>query len=306
MKAVTYTMYGPPSVLQLKEISKPVPKGDEVLIKIVCSTVSAAAIWKRKGKFPGSMLFTILLRLFSGLTKPGIPVLGVEFSGVVEETGNEVTLFKKGDAVYGTTTGLKQGAYAEYVCVPEKRKGGVLIKKPELLSFEQAAVLPVGAMTALDLLKKAKIQKGQQVLIYGASGSVGTYAVQISKYFGAFVTGVCSSANTALVFSLGAENVIDYTTNDISKSGKKHDIVFDAVGKLKKSTWKKLLKGGGRFCTVKSTTSEKTEYLEILHKMIAEGKLLPVIDKVYSFDQISEAHQYVDSGHKKGNVVISH
>lgn len=306
MKAIVYTAYGSPSVLQPKEIYKPMPKENEVLIKIVCSTVSSAVIWMRKGKFPGSLLFTIFLRLFYGLTKPRITVLGVEFSGVVEDTGKKVTLFKKGDAVYGTTTGLRQGTYAEYVCVPEKRKDGVLIKKPGQLNFEQAAALPVGAMAALDLLKKTKIQKGQQVLVYGASGSVGTYAVQISKYFGAFVTGVCSSANTALVSSLGAENVIDYTTNDINNLDKKYDIVFDAVGKLKRSTGKKLLKSGGRFCTVKSATSEKTEYLEILHKMIAEGKLLPVIDKVYPFAKIREAHQYVDTGHKKGNVVIRH
>lgn len=306
MKAVVYTSYGPPSVLRHTEIPKPIPKENEVLVKVVCSTVSAAVIWMRIGKFPGSQIFTILLRLFYGLTKPRVPVLGVEFSGIVEDTGRAVKYFKKGDAVYGTTTGLQQGAYAEYVCVLKKRNGGVLIKKPGQISFEQAAALPAGAMAALHLLKKAKIKTGQRVLIYGASGSVGTYAVQIAKYFGAIVTGVCSTVNIHLVSSIGAERVIDYIKTDINNLNEKYDIVIDAVGKLKKSVAKKMLYSGGRFCTVKSPTSEKKEYLEILHQMISEEKLLPVIDKVYSFEQIKEAHQYADSGHKKGNVVIRH
>lgn len=310
MKAMIYTEYGAPSVLHLKDVEKPVPRSNELLVKVCASSVTSGAIWIRKGEFPGSKVFTVLMRLMFGITKPKRPILGVEFSGIVEELGNGVTLFKKGDEVYGTTTGLQQGAYAEYVCVPESWKQGVVAAKPSSLTFSEAAALPVGAMTALHILKKANIQAGQTILIYGASGSVGTYAVQIAKYFGANVTGVCSTANQELVRSLGADAVLDYTKNDLANCTEQFDLIFDAVGKLEKATWKPLLHegggGGGRFCSVKSPTAEKREYLDVLHAMIAEGKLKPFIDKSYPFEQLAEAHDYVELGHKKGNVVINH
>jgi NADPH:quinone reductase-like Zn-dependent oxidoreductase len=248
------------------------------------------------------------MRLMFGITKPKRPILGVEFSGIVEDVGNDARLFKKGDEVYGTTTGLQQGAYAEYVCVPETWKQGVVAAKPQSLTFLEAAAIPVGAMTALHILKKANIQAGQTILIYGASGSVGTYAVQIAKYFGANVTGACSTANQEFVRSLGADAVLDYTKNDLKNCNEKFDLIFDAVDKLEKATWKPLLRegSGGRFCSVKSPTAEKREYLDVLHAMIAEGKLKPIIDKSYPFEQLAEAHEYVELGHKKGNVVINH
>lgn len=306
MKAMTYTEYGAPSVLHFKDVEKPVPKGNELLVKVCASSVTSGAIWIRKGEVSGSKVFTVLMRLMFGITKPKRPILGVEFSGIVEEVGNGVTLFKKGDEVYGTTTGLQQGAYAEYVCVPETWKQGVVATKPQSITFLEAAAVPVGAMTALHILKKANIQAGQTILIYGASGSVGTYAVQIAKYFGANVTGVCSTANQELVRSLGADAVLDYIKNDLANCTEQFDLIFDAVGKLNKATWKPLLRKGGTFCSVKSPTAEKREYLDVLHAMIAEGKLKPIIDKSYPFEQLVEAHEYVELGHKKGNVVINH
>lgn len=306
MKAMIYTEYGAPNVLHLKDVEKPLPQSNELLVKVYASSVTSGTIWIRKGEFPGSKVFTVLLRLMFGITKPKRPILGVEFSGIVEEVGNGVTLFKKGDEVYGTTTGLPQGSYAEYVCIPETCKQGVVEAKPQSLTFLEAAALPVGAMTALHILKKANIQAGQTILIYGASGSVGTYAVQIAKYFGANVTGVCSTANQELARSLGAHVVLDYTKGDFTNCSEQFDLIFDAVGKLNKTTWKPLLRKGGTFCSVKSPTAEKSEYLGELHAMIAQGKLKPVIDKSYAFEGIAEAHEYVELGHKKGNVVINH
>ncbi len=304
MRAAVYTKYGSPSVLQLREVEKPVPKSKEMLVRVHASTVSSGVIWIRKGHFPGSKLFTCLIRLVFGITKPKRNVLGFEFSGTVEDIGSDVKLFKKGDEVYGTTTGLKNGAYADYVCIPERWKQGVVALKPQHLTFEEAAALPVGGMTALQILLKAKIQSGHKILIYGASGSVGTYAVQIARYFGATVTGGCSTANIELVKSIGADEVIDYTKADITQYKERFDIIFDAVGKLKTSKCKPLLNKGGRFCSVKSLTHEKNQYLDLLHKMISEGKLKPIIDRSYSLEHIVEAHKYVDLGHKKGNVVI--
>jgi len=185
MKAVVYTNYGPPSVLHLTELDKPVPKSNEVLVRVCTSTVTAGTVWTRQGIFPGSWPFTVALRLMTGLFRPRRPVPGVEFAGVVETVGDRVATFRPGDAVYGTTTGLRQGAYAQYVCVPESWRGGVVSLKPARLTFAEAATLPVGGMTALNLLRKVSLQKGQSVLIYGASGSVGTYAVQLATYLGA-------------------------------------------------------------------------------------------------------------------------
>lgn len=242
IRAVVYTEYGSPSVLQLKEVEKPVPKNKEMLVRVHASTVSSGVIWIRKGLYPGSKLFTCLIRLAFGITKPKRTVLGFEFAGTVEDVGKEVTLFKEGDEVYRTTTGLKNGAYADYVCIPETWKHGVVALKPGNITFKEAAALPIGGMTALQILMKAKIKLGDKILVYGASGSVGTYAVQIAKYFGATVTAVCSSANIALVKSIGADEVVDYTKQDIAQYKERFDIIFDAVGKVKISKLRYLLK----------------------------------------------------------------
>lgn len=305
MKAIVYNQYGNANVLMLDEIEKPQPKNTEILVKVHTSTVSAAVIWMRKGKHPSSKLFTFLIRLMYGITKPRNKVLGAEFSGVVEAIGENVKQFKVGDNVYGTTTGLKQGAYAQYICVPEKWRYGVIAPIPKNTSFTDAAALPISTMTVLHLLKKAALKQGQKVLVYGASGSVGTYAVQLVKYFGGEVVAVCSTKNIELVKSLGADDTIDYTQTDISKYTQKFDVVFDAVGKLPSSTLKKLVKPHGKFVSVKQLTQEKAEYLALLEKIIVEGKLKPVIDRVYNIDEIIAAHQYADLGHKRGNVLIN-
>lgn len=305
MKTAVYTEYGPPSVLHLKKVEKPVPKNNEILVRVHASTVTSGTIWVRQGRFPGSAIFTLFLRLMFGITKPNRQVLGYEFSGVVEEVGSNVKLFRKGDSVYGTTTGLRNGAYSEYVCVPEVWKQGVVAFKPDGLTFEEAAALPVGGMTAFGLLQKANIKKGDNILIYGASGSVGTYSVQIASFLGGIVTAVCSGGNADLARSIGANTVIDYTKTDIAQCGRTFDVVFDAVGKLPSSAVKAILKKEGRYISVTSMTSEKTEYLDALHKIITEGALKPVIDRSYSLEHIVQAHEYAELGHKKGNVVIT-
>jgi NADPH:quinone reductase-like Zn-dependent oxidoreductase len=305
MKAAVYTEYGAPSVLRIQDVPKPSPNNQEILVKVYASTVSAGTIWVRQGQFPGSKVLTFLARLMFGLTKPRNPILGFEFSGVVEAVGTSVTRFRVGDNVYGTTTGLPQGAYAEYVCVPERWKQGVVARKPTTLTFEEAAALPVGGMTAFNLLKRANIKPNQDVLIYGASGSVGTFAVQIAKYWGAKVTAVCSGRNTELVQSLGADTVIDYTTTNIQTLATQFDVVFDAVAKLPPAIVQSLVKQDGKTLSVTSITSEKQEYLETLEGMIAEHKLKPVVDRIYPLENIAQAHEYGDTGHKRGNVIIT-
>lgn len=305
MKAVIVEKYGGPEVLQLVEIARPVPRPNELLIKVEASTVSAGVTWIRQGKFPGSFLFTVILRILYGIWKPRRKIMGVEFAGVVEQVGAKVKQFRPGDTVYGTTTGLKSGSYAQYIVLPEKHKQGVIAVKPPQLSMIEAAALPVGGMTALHLLTKAELGTGQKILIYGASGSVGTSAVQIAKYACAKVMAVCSSSNFPIVRALGADEFLDYTKTEITTLPERFDIVFDAVGKLPAAAGKRLLKKGGRYCTVRSLTAEKTAYLRSLHQMIEQQEYHPVIDCVYPIDKIVEAHRYVDGGHKKGNVVIT-
>jgi NADPH:quinone reductase-like Zn-dependent oxidoreductase len=305
MKAVVYTEYGPPDVLRLQDVEKPAPKTNEVLVKVYASTVSSGVLWARSGKHPDSKIFTVALRLMFGVRKPKKIILGYEFSGEVEAAGEEVKRFLEGDKVFGTTTGLMNGAYAEYVCIPEEWKQGVIAKNPVNVGYEEAAAVPIGGMTALHILRSGNIQKGQRVLIYGASGSVGTYAVQLARYFGAEVTGVCSTANMEMVRSLGADRVIDYTRENFAENGEVYDVVFDAVGKISRARSRAALKEKGTYLSVTSPTSEKTEYLVFLRELIEAGKIKPVIDRRYSLEQVAEAHRYVEKGHKKGNVVIT-
>jgi NADPH:quinone reductase-like Zn-dependent oxidoreductase len=306
MKAMVYTEYGPPEFLRLAEVEKPAPRNDEILAKVRATTVSAGVLWARTGKQPDSKLFTLALRLMFGLNKPRKTILGYEFSGEVEAVGKDVSLFERGDRVFGTTTGLRAGAYAEYVCLPERWKQGVVTGKPVNETFEQAAAVPVEGMAALDLLERANVQSVQKVIIYGASGSVGAYAVQIAKhYYGAEVTGVCSSSNLDLVKSLGAGKVTDYSREDFTRNGETYDVIFDAVGKISPAYSKGALKKDGKYLTVKSPTGEKTENLLLLKELIEAGKIRAVIDRCYPLEQAAEAHRYVEKGHKKGNVVIT-
>ncbi len=300
MKAIICTKYGPPEVLQLIDVEKPTPKNNEVLVKIHAATVAVADVLMRSLNLP--FYFKIPFKLIYGINKPRKKIPGVEFAGEIEAVGKDVKLFKKGDQIYGTTTKLGSGAYSEYLCVPEK---GMQTLKPTNMSFEEAAAVPCAGMASLHFVRKMKIQKGQNVLIYGASGSVGTFSVQLAKYFGAEVTAVCSASNFELVKSLGADKVIDYTKEDFTQSDETYDIIFDAVSKIWKSYAKKALKEKGNYLTSKSPTTEKTEKLIFLKELVEAGKLTSVIDRSYSLEQIVEAHSYVEKGHKKGNVAIT-
>lgn len=315
MKAAVYTQYGPPEVLQVKQVEKPTPKANEILVRIKATAVNSGD-WRLRKADP------FAVRLIFGLIRPKINILGSVFSGEVESVGEDVKHFKAGDFVFGHTN-MRFGAYAEYICVPEN---GSLALKPANISHKEAAVIPFGGVTALHFIKKAAINPGQKVLVVGASGAVGTAAIQLAKSFGADVTGVCSTANIALVKSIGADKVIDYTKENFTKNGETYDFIFDAVKAIGVTRSVKSLNKNGQLILSAAGMTEMLQGFWIsitsnikvmtgvishtaadiifIKELIETNKFRPVIDRTYSLEQITEAHAYVEKGHKKGNVAI--
>jgi NADPH:quinone reductase-like Zn-dependent oxidoreductase len=326
MKAIVWTMFGPPEVLQLQEVDKPQPKDNEVLIKIHATTVTVGDCEMRRLEYP--MLMGLLVRMYIGFRKPTrVTILGMELAGEVEEVGKDVTQFKKGDQVFAATGFMGTGACAEYICLPEKPEDGAIALKPANMSFEEAAAVPVGGLEALSLLSKGNIQPGQEVLINGAGGTIGPFAIQLAKYYGAEVTAVDSTKKLDILRSIGADHVIDYSQTDFTKSGKKYDVIFDVVGKSSFSGCIRSLKENGFYLltypksgrsirgrwtsrrsskkVIGGTTTDSTENLNFLRELIEAGKIKSVIDRRYPLEQTAEAHRYVEAEGKIGNVVIT-
>ncbi|MCC6625568.1 MAG: NAD(P)-dependent alcohol dehydrogenase [Deltaproteobacteria bacterium] len=301
MRAAVYRAYGPPEVVHVADMPKPTPKDDEVLVRIRAASV-AAADWRLRRPSP------FLARLFNGLFRPKrVNVLGFELAGDVEAVGRQVTRFAVGDAVFAFT-GFGFGAHAEYRCLRaichKPSRDGFVAAKPSAMSYDEAAGLPCGALTAQAFLRQAGLGRGQRVLVYGASGSVGTAAVQLARHLGAEVVGVCSTSNVELVRSLGASRVIDYTKEDFTRVAGPVHVVFDAVGKTSKAACRPALAEGGRFVSVRGTAKLLPDDLEPIRALAEAGELRSVIDRTYALDQIVEAHRYVEAGHKKGNVIV--
>ncbi|MGO4547411.1 NAD(P)-dependent alcohol dehydrogenase [Paenibacillus sp. 2TAB23] len=320
MRVVSATKYGSPEVLQLKELEKPLPKDNEILVKVHATSVNVGDCRMRSFTVPP--LFWLPGRIALGLRKPRNPIFGMELAGEVEAVGKHVKRFKAGDPIVASTFGVHFGAHAEYKCFPED---GVIVSKPVNMTYEEAATLSIGATTALFFLKRANIKPGQKVLIIGASGSVGTFAVQLAKYFGAEVSGVCSTANIDMVKALGADTIIDYTKVDFSHNGQTYDIIFDTVGKTTFPQSKRSLNKHGNYLhtgmagselkilwysmttdkkVIGGTAAPRTEDLLFLKELVEAGQLKTVIDRCFPLEQMAEAHKYVELGHKKGNVVI--
>jgi NADPH:quinone reductase-like Zn-dependent oxidoreductase len=329
MKAIVYTEYGPPDVLQLKAVEKPAPMDNEILIRNHATTVNIGDIWARNFKEMTPSKFTMPLplwfpsRMYFGFTKPRVNILGSEFAGEVEAVGKNVKRFRKGDQVFGYR-GQKMGANAEYLCMPED---GLVVIKPANITYEEAATVPYGALTALSLLRKANIQRGQKVLINGASGSIGSAAVQLAKYFGAEVTGVCGTPGLGFVKILGADKVLDYTREDFTKNGETYDLIFDILGKSSFSSSKSSLKQNGIYLlasfkikqlfqmlwtsimpgkkVICMLSSENPKDLIFIKELVEAGKIKSIIDRCYPLEQTAEAHRYVEKGYKTGSVIIT-
>ena len=325
MKAIVWTKYGPPDVLELRDVEKPTPRDNEVLIKIRTTTVTAGDQEMRSLTVP--LWLRLPTRLYVGLRKPErITILGQELAGTVEAAGKDVRRFREGDEVFAAT-GFSLGAYAQYICLPEESEDSVLAPKPANTTFEEAAAVPVGGLEALHFLRKANVRTGQKVLINGAGGSIGTIAVQLAKYFGAEVTAVDSTGKLEMLRSIGADQVIDYTQKDFTQSGETYDVILDVVGKAPYSGSIRSLKEQGFYLianprvskmvrglwtsmtsskrVITETAGRKTDDLVYLKELIEGGKIRPVIDRSYPLEQMAEAHQYVEQGGKKGNVVIT-
>ena len=308
MKAIICTKYGPPEVLQLKEVEKPATKDDEVLIKIYATAVTASDIFIRGSQIP--VKFWILMRLAIGLTKPRKSIIGLVLAGEIESTGKDIKRFKPGDKVYGLT-GFGLGAYAEYKCMKETDSTyGCLAIKPDNISYEEATVAAYGGLLAFQYMEKGNIRPGQEVLIYGASGTTGTTAIQFARHLGAKVTAVCSTANLEMVKSLGADKVIDYTKEDTLSPAIKYNFILDAVGKFKssklKDACKKALTAGGKYVSIDDgSLMLDSNRLSSIKELVETGHIKPVIDRIYPLEQIVEAHTYVGRGHKKGGVAIT-
>ncbi|MFW9956388.1 MAG: NAD(P)-dependent alcohol dehydrogenase [Candidatus Thorarchaeota archaeon] len=326
MKAIIWTKYGPPEVLQLREVPKPSPKDNEVLIKVHATTVTIGDCEMRRLEYP--LMTELILRMYIGFRKPTrITVLGMEFSGVIEEVGKDVIEFKKGDQVFAATGFIGTGACAEYICLPEKPEAGAIALKPANLTFYDAAAVPVGGLEALSLLKRGNIQPGQEVLIIGGGGTIGPYAIQLAKFFGAVVTAIDSTKKLEVLRSIGADHTIDFTQEDFTKSDKKYDIIFDVIGTSSYSGCVRSLKENGIYLltypklgrsirgrwtsrrsnkkVIGGTSADSVEDLNFLRELIETGDLKPVIDSYFPLEKTEEAHRYVETGEKIGNVVIT-